>query len=48
MHRQMAAVPQSTVTADLRKPLDIHRNFTAQITLDDKVAIDNLAQASYF
>jgi hypothetical protein len=48
MDRQVAAMPQAAVAANLRKPLDVHCNFTAQITLDDKVSINRLPQTCHF
>src|SRR5690606_15733291 len=43
-HRKAAAVPQSAVTADVHQPLDVHRDFRAQRTLDLVPALDLAAQ----
>jgi hypothetical protein len=41
-------MPQTTIAADLDQPLDIHLDFTPQITLDTVPLTNNLAQCRYF
>src|SRR5579871_2557918 len=47
-NRQTTAVPQSTVTAKIRQALDVHRDFAPKITLDDIIAVDDLANLNDF
>jgi hypothetical protein len=44
-YRKAAAMPQSPVTPDIHKPLDIHADLTAQVSLNLVVLVDDL---SYF
>ena len=46
--RQVATVPETSIGADFDEPLDAHRNFLAQIALDQTFALDNLADAVDF
>jgi hypothetical protein len=43
MHRKMATVAQTSVTANLRQALNIHGYFATQITFNDIILIDDLA-----
>jgi hypothetical protein len=47
-NRQTFTVPLTTVTPQIHEALDIHCNFTAQITLDYVVLINSFANASDF
>src|SRR5579864_1228833 len=38
--RQVATVPKSAIGADFDEPLDVHRNFLAQIALDHSFRLD--------
>jgi hypothetical protein len=44
MHRKIAPVAQTTVATDLHHTLDVHLNFTPEITLHAMVPLDNLTQ----
>ena len=48
MYRQMATMAQASITPDFRQALDIHGHFSPQITFNDIVFIDDLAQARNF
>src|SRR5687767_8359327 len=43
--RQVLAVPEAPVAAEIHQPLDVHRHFAAQIAFDPVVAVDRLADA---
>src|SRR6478752_3043020 len=42
-HRQPAAVPHPAVAADLHQPLDVHRDFLAEVALDAPLLLDDPA-----
>src|SRR5207248_3988010 len=42
-HRQRAAVPHAAIAADFHQPLDVHRDFLAQVTLDPALLLDDAA-----
>ena len=42
-NRQSFAMAQTAVAAEIHQPLDVHRDFAAQIAFDDVVAVDGLA-----
>ena len=42
-NRQVAAVAQATVAAQVHQALDVHLNFAAQVALDVQVGIDMFA-----
>src|SRR6185437_11900191 len=44
MHRQVAAMPNPTVAADLDQPLDVHIDLTPEVALDLIVAVDEFTQ----
>src|SRR5436309_140322 len=44
-HRQIAAVPQAPVGADLDEAFDVQRDFATEVTLDLVAPVDELAQA---
>ena len=39
-HRQVAAVPQAAVAADLHQPLDVHRDLLAEVAFDAALLLD--------
>jgi hypothetical protein len=43
----MTTVSQTTVAANLRKTLDVHGHFAAQITFYCEASINDLPQAHY-
>src|SRR5262245_694355 len=42
-HRQIPAVPQAAVAADLHQPLDVHRDLLAEVSLDAAHLLDHPA-----
>ena len=42
-HRQTAPVSQAPIAAEVHQPLDVHRHFASQISLDHVLAVDHLA-----
>jgi hypothetical protein len=42
-HRQVAAVAQATVAAEVHQALDVHLHFAAQVAFDGEVGVDMLA-----
>jgi hypothetical protein len=38
-------VPETAITPDVHQALDVHRDFTAQVTLDPHLLVDYLANA---
>src|SRR5579871_2465245 len=44
-NRQVAAMTESTVGADFDETLDVHRNFLAQIALDQSLGLDDRTDA---
>src|SRR5262249_18951418 len=42
-HRQRAAVPHAAVAADFHQPLDVHRDFLAQVAFDPALLLDDAA-----
>ncbi len=47
-NRQVLAVTQATIAAQIHQTLDVHRNFTAQVALDGEVGVDVLANGQHF
>src|SRR3954451_6356623 len=47
-HRQATAMPQAAVAGHVHQPLDVHRDFTAQVALNPVFAVDQLADAEDF
>src|SRR5581483_8386500 len=47
-NRQVAAVAESAIGADFDEPLDVHRNFLAQIAFHQAFAFDDLPNAVDF
>src|SRR3546814_8741618 len=45
VHRQALAVPEPAVAAEIHEPLDVHRNLASEISFNDVVAVDRLADA---
>src|SRR6185436_8451967 len=43
VYREIAAMPASAIAADLHQPLDVHRDFLAQVTLDATLFLDHPA-----
>jgi hypothetical protein len=41
-------VPESAIAPDIHEALDVHCHFTAQITLDPHLLVDNVANAVDF
>jgi len=48
MHGKTLAMPQSAIGADLHKPLDIQRNFLAQITFGFAIGKYNILNLCHF
>jgi hypothetical protein len=48
MHWHTAPVADTAVAVDVNQPLNIHRDFTAKIALDDHLLLDNVAQPRHF
>src|SRR4029079_4040063 len=46
-HRQRAAMTQAAIAAQIHQPLDVHRHFAAQVTLNLVVAVDRLADLQH-
>ena len=46
-HRQAPAMTQAAIAAEIHQPLDVHRDFAAQIALDHVVAVDHLADVQH-
>src|SRR2546430_12493774 len=46
--RQVTAMTITTIGADFDEPLDVHRNFLAQVALHHAFAFDDLADTIYF
>ena len=44
-YQQPLTVTEAAIAAQIHQPLDVHSRLAAQITLDQKVAVDRLAQA---
>jgi len=42
-YRQVAAVPHPAPAADFHQPLDVHRDFLAQVALDPALLLDDTA-----
>src|SRR5262245_29430844 len=42
-HRQAAAVPRSAIRADFHQPLDVHRDFLAEVAFDAPLLLDDAA-----
>ena len=47
-NRQRAAMTQAAIAAEVHQALDVHRDFAAQIALDEIVAVDGLADLQDF
>src|SRR5437899_5234573 len=45
---QRAAVTQAAIAAEVHEPLDVHRDFAAQVAFDLVVAVDRLADLQHF
>jgi hypothetical protein len=45
--RQAAAMTQAAITAQIHQPLDVHRIFTPQVTLDAVFTVDQFADAQH-
>ena len=46
--RQVAAMTQAAIAAEVHQTLDVHRDFAAQIAFDDVVAVDGFADLQDF
>src|SRR5215475_3952571 len=46
--RQVAAMPQPAIAAEILQPLDVELDLAPQIALDDVVAVDHLADLQHF
>src|SRR3954454_24388878 len=46
--RTVTAMPEAAIGADFNEPLDAHRNFLAQIALDQTLAFNHLPDAVHF
>src|SRR3954453_12781650 len=46
--RQRAAVTQAAVGAEVHEPLDVHRDFAAQVAFNLVIAVDGLADLQHF
>src|ERR1700722_4467788 len=47
-HRQLLAMAQAAIGAQIHQPLDVDRDFAAQVAFDDVVAVDRLADLQNF
>src|SRR5688572_4639830 len=47
-HREVLAMARAAIRADVHQALDVHRDFGPQRAFDLVIALDHLAQASYF
>src|SRR6476646_1708772 len=46
-HRQRPAMPHPAVAADFHQPLDVHRDFLAQVAFDAALLFDDAADLSH-
>src|SRR5262249_14566647 len=46
--RQVAAMAQAAIAAEILQPLDVERDLAPQVALDDVVAVDHLADLQHF
>src|ERR1700749_1506623 len=47
-NREVLAVPQAAIAAQVHQTLDVHRDFAAEITLDEIIAVDHFADLDGF
>src|SRR6478736_2440216 len=47
-NRQPFAVTQTAIAAEIHQPLDVHRDFAAEIAFDDVIVVDGLANLDDF
>src|SRR3978361_1092216 len=47
-HRQTAAMTQAAIAAEVHQTLDVDAHFTAQVALDEIVAVDDFADLQHF